>query len=92
MTLHRAQILLEANQHSQLLTRAVDSGRSMSDLVREAVDAYLEQATETEALRRSLASIDELSELRRTIQKQRGMLEMALLDQLREERDADMAP
>ena len=92
MTLYRAQILLDVNQHSRLQSRAVDSGRSMSDLVREAVDAYLEQATETEALRRSLASIDELSDLRRTIQKQGGMLETTLLDQLREERDADIAP
>lgn len=96
MGLYRAQILLETDQHLQLERRAQESGRSMSDLVREIVDEYLTRESVGEALRRSLASLDELAAMRRDIEREHGLLQTSfldgLLDELREERDAEITP
>jgi len=96
MGLYRAQILLEADQHLQLERRAQESGRSMSDLVREIVDEYLTRESMDEALRRSLAALDELTAMRRDIERENGPLETSfldgLLDELREDRDAEITP
>ena len=40
-TLHRAQLLLEAEQHQALVKIAEQEGRSISDLVREIVEQHL---------------------------------------------------
>jgi hypothetical protein len=94
MTLHRAQILLETEQHRQLERRARDSGRSISELVRESVDEYLTRLSGADALARTLAALDALSALRGEIQCERGGLETGalatLMDETREERDAEL--
>jgi hypothetical protein len=68
----------------------------MSDLVREIVDEYLTRESVGEALRRSLASLDELAAMRRDIEREHGLLQTSfldgLLDELREERDAEITP
>ncbi len=96
MQLYRAQILLEADQHLRLERRAQESGRSMSDLVREIVEEYLTRESVGEALRRSLAALDELTAMRREIEREHGLLETSFLnafvDELREERDAEITP
>ena len=96
MGLFRAQILLEEDQHLRLERRAQESGRSMSGLVREIVEEYLTRESVGEALRRSLAALDELTAMRRDIEREHGLLETsfldALLDELREERDAELIP
>ena len=96
MGLYRAQILLETDQHLKLERRAQESGRSMSDLVREIVDEYLTRESVDEALRRSLAALDELAAARHDIEREHGLLEVSFLDglmeELREERDAEITP
>ncbi len=92
MALYRAQILLEENQHDQLETLARNSGRSMSDLVREIMTDYLARASDEELLRRSLAAMDELADLRWRIDRERACLAASFLDELREERDAEFTP
>lgn len=88
MALHRAQILLDDSQHRELERLSHDTGRSMSELVREMMNEYLTRASEDESLRRSLAALDELAELRSRIESKHGRLPASLLDELREERDA----
>jgi hypothetical protein len=92
MTLYRSQILLEDSQHDALERLARDSGRSMSELVRESVADYLSRTSEEESVRRSLAAIDGLAELRQHVERKHGCLAVSLLDELREERDAEIAP
>jgi hypothetical protein len=91
MALYRAQILLEDSQHDALERLARDSGRSMSELVREATADYLARTSQEESVRRSLAAIDGLAELRQHIEEQHGCLPALFLDELREERDGDIA-
>ena len=85
---------MEADQHLQLERRAQESGRSMSDLVREIVDEYLTRESVGEALRRSLAALDELTAMRRDVEREHGLLETSFLDEfmdeLREGRDAEI--
>ena len=88
MALHRAQILLEENQHRELERLAHNTGRSMSELVREIMSEYLARASEEEAVRQSLAALDKLATLRQRIEQEHGRLPASLLDELREERDA----
>lgn len=90
MALFRAQILLDDTQHHELERLARDSGRSMSDLAREIMAEYLERISEEQAARRSLAAVDGLGELRRRIEEKHGCLAPTLLDDLREERDAEV--
>ncbi len=92
MTLYRAQILLEENQHDELARLARASGHSMSELVREAVADYVARTSEEESVRQSLAAIDGLAELRQRIEDVHGCLATSFLDELRKERDAELAP
>jgi hypothetical protein len=94
MTLLRSQILLEAEQHRQLERRARESGRSISELVRESVDEYLARLSGEEALARTLVALESLSALRGEIRCGRGESGAAaladLMDEVRGERDADL--
>jgi plasmid stability protein len=85
-------MLLEEDQRRQLEKRARESGRSMSDLVREVLDEYLKRLSEDEAVHRSWAAIDELSRLRTDIAQTHGLLEASYLDELRVERNEELAP
>jgi metal-responsive CopG/Arc/MetJ family transcriptional regulator len=91
MTLYRAQILLDESHHAQLDRLARESGRSMSELVRDMMDEYLTRISEDEAARRAVAAIDELAMLRQDVEREHGCLAPSLLDELREERDAEVA-
>lgn len=51
--MHRTQILLEESQYERLKGQAERTGRSIGDLVREAIDAHYGR-TATEDLRRTL--------------------------------------
>jgi hypothetical protein len=80
MALHRAQILLDKDQHAQLERLARESGRSISDLTREIVAAFLAQASEEEAARRSLAALEGLATIRTRIETQHGLVPAGLLE------------
>jgi hypothetical protein len=90
VTLHRAQILLEADQHRELERRARESGRSISELVREITAEYLERTSGEESLRRALAALDAMDESRREIERRHGVLPLTFLDEIRSERDAEL--
>lgn len=90
MALYRAQILLEEEQHHRLEMLARVSGRSMSELMREIVAEHLDRLGEDEAVKRSLAALDELSRVQARMAAEHGPLAATLLDELREERDAEV--
>jgi Ribbon-helix-helix protein, copG family len=92
MALHRAQILLEADQHRELEKRARESGRSISELVREITAEYLERTSGEESLRRALAALDAMDESRREIERRHGVLPLTFLDDIEPDRDAELIP
>jgi plasmid stability protein len=92
MALFRAQILLDESQHKELERRARDSGKSISELMREITTEYLERTSGEESLRRSLAALDALRESRLAIERQHGVLPPSFLDELRPDRDAELLP
>jgi hypothetical protein len=90
MTLHRAQILLDEDQHRELEKRARESGRSISELMRQITAEYLDRTSGEDALRRSLAALDALDEIRREIERRHGVLPLTFLDEIRSERDDEL--
>jgi DNA-binding MarR family transcriptional regulator len=86
--LHRAQILLEPEQHRILTEIARSEGRSISDLVREIVRQYLvEQKREVQA---QIQALEELAQMRRQLHAQHGVYEGDLLTEVRAEREQDV--
>ena len=92
MTLHRAQILLEESQHKELERRARQSGKSISELMREITADYLERTSGEDSLRRALAALDALRESRLAIEKRHGVLPLSFLDEFRPDRDEQLFP
>ena len=87
---YRAQILLKPEQHAALAEIAQNENRSISDLVREIMDWWLDQQDREEKLARELQALDELSQLRLTIQEKHGLYTGDLLEEARSERDEDI--
>jgi predicted DNA-binding protein len=71
--LHRAQLLLEPEQHEALAEIAEQEGRSISDLVREIVRQHLAERDEQARRLSALHAIEELSQIRARLQEQRGI-------------------
>jgi predicted DNA-binding protein len=91
MAKYRAQILLEPEQHQALVALAEREGRSMSDLVREAVAEYVvDKKTEAE-IQQSLDAIEELAMLRQKLEAKFGLFPADLIEQIREERAQEQA-
>lgn len=95
--MYRAPILLHEHQHQALSQLAEREGRSISDLVRELVERELERRSkaEDEQVRRRLEDLELIAKHRRKILARRGgkPLEVdltALIDEMREERDAEL--
>ena len=63
-TYYRAQILLEPEQHRTLSELAEREGRSISDLVRESVQAYLVERERASQREREQRALDKLAEIR----------------------------
>lgn len=87
---YRAQILLEPEQHAALAQAARREDRSISDLVREIVDRWLEEQDRQTQLTRELQALDELTRMRLAIQDEHGVYTGDLLEDARAERDDDM--
>jgi metal-responsive CopG/Arc/MetJ family transcriptional regulator len=92
MALYRTQILLEERQHQQLERIARESGRSMSELVREIMADYLRRTAKETATQRALAALDALAEIRHEIESKNGMMPESLLEDMREERARELYP
>jgi hypothetical protein len=87
-----AQILLEQDQRQRLEVLARESGRSISQLVREAMTEYLDMADRQESLRRSLRALEELDALRQATQGEVGIIQTSLLDDIRDGRAKESGP
>jgi hypothetical protein len=88
-TYYRAQILLEPEQHRTLAELAESEGRSISDLVRESVHAYLVERDRESRREREQRALDRLAKLRERIRARHGVLEIDLVAEVRDERDRD---
>jgi hypothetical protein len=90
MALRRAQLLLDKEQHAKLGEMARESGRSMSEVVRQIMDEHIARLSEDKATQTALIALDELAQIRQTIEKRHGTLPGSLLESLREERDSEL--
>jgi len=72
--LYRTQVLLEQTQHDSLRELAMAEGRSMSDVIREAVAEYLVDQERIRKGERWQRTLDELTEIRATIEAEHGVL------------------
>lgn len=88
--LYRTQVLLEREQHESLQQLAAAEGRSMSEVIREAVAVYLVDHSKEWEKRQALDTIARLSEHRQQLVAEHGIFEGDLLNEAREERDTDM--
>jgi hypothetical protein len=96
--LHRTQILLEPHQHEALTALARRQNRSLSEVVRELLQQQLNQleADAEERKRRGLAALQRIQERREAIEARLGNKPLPfdpadLLEQIREERDAEIS-
>jgi predicted DNA-binding ribbon-helix-helix protein len=89
-TLHRAQLLLEAEQHQALAKIAEQEGRSISDLVREIVDRHLAERRQQTQQLTALQAIERLTQIRTRLQEERGMYQSDPLAELRAEWEEDV--
>ena len=72
-TLHRAQLLLESEQHEALAKIAEQEGRSISDLVREIVGRHLNERARQAEILTALQAVDRMTEIRGKLREERGI-------------------
>ncbi|MBC8509790.1 MAG: hypothetical protein H8D34_33500 [Chloroflexi bacterium] len=90
MSKYRAQILLEPEQHQALSEIAEQRQQSLSHVVREIVEDYLVEHDLDEQLQQEIQAVKALADLRRKIQKRRGLITDDLLAEARQERSAEL--
>jgi predicted DNA-binding protein len=89
--MHRAQLLLEPEQHEALAEISEQEGRSISELVREIVRQYLAERDEETRKRAALEAIEELSRIRSRVREQHGIYPGEPLAEVRAEREEKVA-
>jgi predicted DNA-binding protein len=89
-TLHRAQILLESEQHQALAEIAEQEGRSISDLVREIVRQHLAERRQQAQQLAALEAIERLTQIRARLQEERGLYQGDPLAEVRAEWEKDV--
>jgi hypothetical protein len=91
-TMIRAQLPLTVAQRRRLEQIARREGRSLSDVVRRALDAGLDvlEGRTHAALQQQLRALDELRQMRQANQALYGVFQGDLVAESREERDQDM--
>ena len=72
-TLHRAQLLLESEQHEALARIAEQEGRSISDLVREIVWRHLEERARDAQILAAVQAIEGLTQIRAGLREEHGI-------------------
>lgn len=95
--LYRTQILLEPDQHRALSEIARQEGRSLSDVVREMVRRQLEHRREDRIRQERLDALERIRRHRDEMLERRGGkpwdVDVAgMINEMREERDADTIP
>ena len=88
--LHRAQLLLEVEQHRALARIAQREGRSISDLVREIVRHHLAESDREERKRREMAALNQLGVIRERVREEYGVIGGDLLSEARAEREEEL--
>ena len=88
--LYRAQVLLERKQHEALQALAAAEGRSMSEIIREAVAEYLIEQDEQRDLLEWEKALDELTRIREEIRARFGTLDDDIILRDREEREEEL--
>lgn len=88
--LYRAQVLLERKQHETLRELAAAEGRSMSDIIREAVAEYLVERDDEKERRQWKEALEDLSKIREEIQAKFGILSEDFVLFEREEREEEL--
>jgi hypothetical protein len=95
--MQRTQILLEPEQHHALTELAHAEGRSLSDIVREFIQAQLTLRQRERELhrQRQLAGLEQIRAHRQAILTRRDKQAqlpdpVTVIEQLRDERDADL--
>ena len=88
----RTQILLEPEQHHTLVKIAKKEGRSVSGMVREIVQRYLEEQDDETTIRHRLAALERIRKHRAEMLVRRGGIPLSvdivpLIHQMREDRD-----
>ena len=89
-TLHRAQVLLESEQHQALAEIAEQEGRSISDLVREIVRQHLAERRQQAQQLTALQAIERLTQIRARLQEEHGMYQGDPLAEVRAEWEEDV--
>jgi hypothetical protein len=92
---YRAQILLEPEQHKKLAEIAANEGRSVSDVVREAVAKYVLTKSHEDQWERRRRGLEIIRQHREQMLRERGGKPIdvdlvKMLDEIREERDNEL--
>jgi metal-responsive CopG/Arc/MetJ family transcriptional regulator len=88
--LQRTQVLLEPTQHETLYRLAQAEGRSMSELVREAVAQYLVERSDTVRADQEIDALERLIEFRKAIEARHGVYPGDIVTEVRAERDEEI--
>ncbi len=88
--LYRAQVLLERKQHEALRELAAAEGRSISQIIREAVAEYLVEVDEEHERQNWQEALEELAKIREEIESRFGVYQGDLLEEVREERAEEL--
>jgi len=88
--MHRAQILLYPEQHRALSELALEEDRSISDVVRDILQQYLEERSHAARLQRERQALDDLRQIRERIEYRYGVYQGDLVAEARAEREAQM--
>jgi len=88
-TLHRAQLLLESEQHQALAEIAEREGRSISDLVREIVRQHLAERRQQAQQLAAMEAVERLTQIRARLQEEHGIYQGDLLAEVRAEWEED---
>jgi predicted DNA-binding protein len=84
---HRTQILLEPEQHAELVLIARQEKRSISDIVREIVSHHLQERARDDRKQRAIDALEELTGLREKIEERYGVYQGDWIAEARAERD-----
>ena len=88
--LYRTQVLLEREQHEILRQLAAAEGRSMSDVIREAVADYLVDRERSRKRQSWQTTLDELTKIRAAIEAEHGVLPDDFFLHDRKEREEEL--
>jgi len=93
--MHRAQILLDPDQHKVLGEKAQREGTSISEIVRQAVDQLLNAERTERIIRKRLQALDEIEQDKQAILDRRKGVPITadpseILDQIRANRDDEL--